>query len=50
MGSRFKSIAELSANRTEVKSLVVLQFDCRNAYNKTTELWNVVDAKIPMLL
>ena len=48
--SRVKSIAELSANRTEVKSLVVLQFNCWNVYNKTTELWNLVDAKIPILL
>ena len=50
VGSWVKSIAELSANRTEVKSLVVLQFSCWNVYNKTTELWNLVDAKIPMLL
>jgi hypothetical protein len=32
VGSRFKSIAEVSANRTQGKSLVVLQFDYRNVY------------------
>jgi hypothetical protein len=41
-GSRVKSIAEVSANRTEGKSLVVLQFDYRNVYNKAIELQNLV--------
>jgi hypothetical protein len=41
VGSRVKSIAKVSANRTEVKSLVVLQFDCRNIYNKAIELRNL---------
>jgi len=50
VGSRVKSIAEVSANMIKGNSLVLLQFDCRNVYNKTTELWNVVHAKIPMLL
>ena len=34
MGSRVKSVAEASAYRTEGMSLVVLQVNCKNVYNK----------------
>jgi len=37
VGSRFKSVAEASAYRIEVKWLVVLQVDCRSVYNKALE-------------
>ena len=37
VGSRVKSVAEASAYRTEGKSLLVLQFDCRSVYNKALE-------------
>ena len=47
MGPRVKSIAEASAYRTEGKSLVVLQVDCRSACNKAIELWNLVDTYKP---
>ena len=47
VGSRVKSIAEASASRTEGKSLVVLQVNCRSVYNKAIELWNLVDTYNP---
>ena len=47
MGPRIKSIAEASAYRTEGKSLVVLQVDCRSACNKEIEHWNLVDTYKP---
>jgi hypothetical protein len=34
VGSRVKSVAETSANRTEDKSLVVLQVNSRSVYKK----------------
>jgi hypothetical protein len=40
---RVKSIVEASAYRTEDRSLVVLQVNWRSAYNKTIELWNLID-------
>jgi hypothetical protein len=43
MGPSVKSIAEATAYRTEGKSLVVLQVNCRSAYNKAKEFWNLVD-------
>ena len=47
VGSRVKSIAEASAYRIEGKSLVVLQVNCRSAYNKALEFWNLVDTYYP---
>jgi len=47
VGPRVKSIAETSAYRTEGKSLVVLQVNCRSVYNKAKELWNLVDTYNP---
>ena len=47
MGPRVKSIAETSAYRTEGKSLVVLQVNCRSVYNKAVELWNLIDTYNP---
>jgi hypothetical protein len=38
VGSRVKSITETSAHRTEGKSLVVLQVNCRSVYNEAVEL------------
>ena len=43
VGPRVKSVAEASAYGTKGKSLVVLQFNCRSAYNNAIELWNLVD-------
>jgi len=37
VGSRVKSIAEVSAYITEGKSLFVLQVNCRSVYNKALE-------------
>ena len=37
------AIAKASAYRTEDKSLVVLQVNCRSVYNKALEFWNLVD-------
>ena len=34
MGARVKSVVEAFAYRTEGKSLVVLQVNCRSVYNK----------------
>ena len=42
-----KAIAGTSAYRTEGKSLVVLQVNCRSVYNKSIELWNLVDTYSP---
>jgi len=47
VGPRDKAIAEISAYRTEGKSLVVLQVNCRIVYNKAIELWNLVDTYNP---
>ena len=47
VGPRVKVIAETSAYRTEGKSLVVLQVNCRSLYNKAIELWNLVDTYNP---
>jgi len=47
VGPRVKSIAEASEYRTEGKSLVVLQVNCRSVYNKAIELWNLVDTYNP---
>jgi hypothetical protein len=47
VGPRVKSIAEASEYRTEAKSLVVLQVNCRSVYNIATELWNLVDTYNP---
>jgi len=47
VGPRVKSIAETSAYRTEGKSLVVLQVNCRSVYNQAVELWNLVDTYNP---
>ena len=46
-GSRVKSVAETSAYRTEGKSLVMLQVNCRSIYNKALEFWNLVDMHNP---
>jgi len=35
VGSRFKYIAGASAYRKEIKSLVLLQVNCRSFYNKS---------------
>ena len=43
VGSRVKSVAEASAYRIEVKSLVELQVNCRGVNNKALEFWNLVD-------
>ena len=43
VGPRVKAIAGTSAYRTEAKSLVVLQVNCRSVYNESIELWNLVD-------
>ena len=43
VGPRVKVIAETSAYRTEGKSLVVLQVNCRSVYNEEIKLWNLVD-------
>ena len=43
VGPRIKATAETSAYRTEGRSLVVLQVNCRSVYNKEIELWNLVD-------
>ena len=43
VGSRVKSMAEVSAYRTEGKSLVMLQVNCRSVYNKALGFWNFVD-------
>ena len=37
VGSRVKSIAEVSAYKIEVKSLLVLQVNCRSFYNNALE-------------
>jgi len=47
VGPRDKAVAETSAYRTEGKSLVVLQVNCRSVYNKAIELWNLVDTYSP---
>jgi hypothetical protein len=47
VGPRVKSIPEASEYRTEGKSLVVLQVNCRSVYNKAIELWNLVDTYNP---
>ena len=47
MGSRVKSVAEASAYRIEVKSLVVLQFNCTSVYNKALEFWDLGDTYNP---
>jgi hypothetical protein len=44
---RVKYIAETSVYRTEGKSLLVLQANCRSVYNKSLELWNLVDTYKP---
>jgi len=50
VGSRVKIIAEASAYRIEGKSLVVLQFNCRNVYNIAIERWNLVDTYNPYVV
>jgi hypothetical protein len=47
VGSRVNSVDMASAYRTEGKSLVVLQVNCRSIYNKTLEFWNLVDTYNP---
>jgi len=47
VGPKVKSIVEASAYKTEGKSLVVLQVNCRSVYNKAIELWNLVDTYNP---
>ena len=47
VGSRVKSVAEEPAYRIAGRSLVVLQVDCSNAYNKALEFWNLVNTYIP---
>ena len=47
MGPRAKSIVETSAYRTEGKSLVVLQVNCRSVCNKATKLWNLLNTYNP---
>jgi len=47
VGPGVKAIAGTSAYRTEGKSLVVLQANCRSVYNKSIELWNLVDTYNP---
>jgi len=47
VGPKVKSVAEASAYRIEVKSLVVLQINCRNVYNKALEFWSLVDTYNP---
>ena len=47
VGPRVKSIAEASEYRTEGKSMVVLQVNCRSVCNKAIELWNLVDTYKP---
>jgi hypothetical protein len=47
VGSKFKSVAEASAYRIEVKSLVMLRVNCRNVYNKALEFCNLVDTYNP---
>jgi hypothetical protein len=47
VGPRIKSTTEASEYRTGDKSLVVLQLNCRSVYNKTIELWNLVDTYNP---
>ena len=47
VGPRDKAVAETSAYRTEGKSLVVLQVNCKSVYNKSIELWNLVDMYNP---
>jgi len=47
VGSRVKSIAEVSAYIIEGKSLLVLQVNYRSVYNKALEFWNVVDTYNP---
>jgi hypothetical protein len=47
VGPRIKSTTEASEYRTGGKSLVVLQLNCGSVYNKTIELWNLVDTYNP---
>jgi hypothetical protein len=47
VGSRVNSVDMASTYRTEGKSLVVLQVNCRSIYNKTLEFWNLVDTYNP---
>jgi hypothetical protein len=47
VGPRIKSTTEASEYRTGGKSLVVLQLNCRRVYNKTIELWNLVETYNP---
>jgi hypothetical protein len=47
VGPWVKSIADTFAHRTEGKSLVVLQVNCRSVYNKAVELWSLVDTYNP---
>jgi len=43
VGSRVKTIGGASAYRKECKSLVLLQGNCNNGYNKALEFRNLVD-------
>ena len=47
LGSRVKSVAEISVHRIKGKSLVVLQVNCRTVYNKELHFWNLVDMYSP---
>jgi len=49
-GSWVETIAEASAYRLEVKSLVVLQVNCRSVYNKALEFWNLVNTYNPVVV
>ena len=40
-------LAARVAPKTEGKSLVLLQVNCRSVYNKTSDFWNLIDTYNP---
>ena len=48
--TRVKSTADASAYRIEVKSLIVLQFNCSSFYNKALEIRSLVDKYNPHVI
>jgi hypothetical protein len=46
-GARDEMQTTVPAHKNEGKSLVLLQVNCRNIYNKALEFWNLVDTYNP---
>jgi hypothetical protein len=49
-GTRDKIQTMVPAHKNEGKSLVVLQVNCRNIYNKALEFWTLVDKYNPDII